>query len=131
MQCDQATYAEKGTKECLQYFSDLRFEQQDRLLPVTILFLSLCCCKHNEVQCMIKKADSFLSSYSSKPYTPVHFGATQIARKKLSPMKPSLLKNNETNMISSENKDAESIDHYKRHHLCYFPRLTKKQKRAS
>ena len=79
---------------------------------------------------MIKKADSFLSSYTSKPYTPVHFGATQIARKKLSPMKPSLLKNNETNMLPSENKDAKSIDHYKHHHLCYFPRLTKKTEKS-
>jgi hypothetical protein len=46
----QVKYTEKGQKEYIQYFSDLKFEQGNHLLPVSMLLISLICFKHSEVQ---------------------------------------------------------------------------------
>ena len=63
----------KRTKEHLHYFSDLKVEQQDFLLPVGMPHLSLVCFKHNEVQmnnklkCMIRQADPVHSWILEQP----------------------------------------------------------------
>jgi hypothetical protein len=61
----------------------------------------------------------------------VHFGATPIARKKLSQINMSCLKNNESDVILTENKDVESINQYKNSQSAISPGARKKRTRVT
>ena len=100
-----------------------------------MLFRSLVCVNHSEVQAndeledVVKKAKSFLLNYATgQPYKLVHFGATPIAGKKFSPMKISPLKNDESDVILSENKEAKSINDCKNSQFAIPPSSRKKKK---
>ena len=64
------------------------------MLPLSMLFMSLICFNHSEVQENVELEDavtktrSFLSDYAADtPYGHVHFEATPIQERKLSPVK--------------------------------------------
>ena len=117
MPCVQVKCIEKGPKEYIHYFSDLKFEQGDRVLPDSMLFMSLVRFKHNEVQAtdelehVVTRTRSFLSNYDAgKPCNILHFWNHPNCKKEVIANENPPLENDESDVILSKNKDAESIN---------------------